>query len=70
MIENRMVELETRFSFQEETLRELNEVVIRQQQELDRQQALLELLRAQLAELQASPAQAVSSAGHEKPPHY
>lgn len=44
----RLVELEVRVAFQEQTLQELNRVVIRQQQQIDRLMQELETLKVQL----------------------
>ena len=68
-MDDRIMELETKFSFQEDTLREMNEVLIRQQRELDRQQEQLSRLQSQLAELLATQGDQ-GQAGNEKPPHY
>jgi SlyX protein len=68
MSDVRLVELETRQAFQEQTLQELNEVITRQQQQLDQ-------LRNQLVELAerlaAMDQPAIRPAGEEPPPpHY
>lgn len=47
----RIVELETRQAFQENTIEELNEVIISHQQQLDRLENLVVLLQKKLAEL-------------------
>ncbi len=66
MSEKRLIELETRLMYQEQTIQELNDALASQQQQLDRLEAtcrkLIESVRA-----------AVRSQGdlpHEKPPHY
>lgn len=53
---------------QEAALQELNEVVFRQQQELDRLSREVELLKAQLRAV--APTLAKSPADEEPPPHY
>jgi len=50
-MENRLIELETRLSFQDHTLQELNAVVVRQQREIDALTRELETLKAQLKTL-------------------
>ena len=47
----RLVELETRQAFQEHTIEELNEVIITQQQQLDRLESMVSRLRNKLTEL-------------------
>ena len=67
-MENRVIELETRLSFQEDTIHELNEVVTRQQNQID-------VLQEQVGELKKR-VQSVSTSnikdeGEETPPpHY
>ncbi|MFZ5659758.1 MAG: SlyX family protein [Pseudomonadota bacterium] len=50
-MEERLVELETRVAFQENTLQELNDVVVRQQQEIDQLKSDLETIRVQVLAL-------------------
>ena len=67
-MEQRIIELESKVAFQEETINELNEVITDQQNQLDQIREELGLLNIRL--------QAVTEAGvdsHEKeppPPHY
>ena len=66
---DRLEAVEIKLAHMEHALNEINEVVIRQQRELDqvraRQQQLLQQLEA--VEAQAGSA---SAGGYEKPPHY
>lgn len=52
-MEERLIELETRLAFQENTMEELNEVVTRQQQQLDRLEEQLTRLVVRLRPLLA-----------------
>lgn len=67
-LDSRVVELETRLSFQEHTLHALNEVVIRQQQQIEtlvrEVQALKDRLRA------AAPSPVGPLEDEKPPPHY
>ncbi len=47
----RIIELETRQAFQDQTIEELDGVIISQQQQLDRLEANLALLKKQLKQL-------------------
>jgi len=67
-MENRLVELETRLAFQEDTLQILNGVVARQQQEILALTRALEALRTEIRAL--SPAPVASRAEEPPPPHY
>lgn len=63
----RLIELETKMAYQEETLRTLNDVVTRQQAEIDQ----LRLICRQLIERVRSGDGAVKGAlADEVPPHY
>jgi SlyX protein len=53
-MEERLIELETRLAFQENTVEELNEVVFRQQQQLDRLAEELTRLSTRLRPLLAA----------------
>lgn len=69
MIESRLMECETKIAYQEETLRVLNEVVTRQQNEIDQ----LKMACRQLAEriTRGNNEGAVKgSLADEVPPHY
>jgi len=68
MNEDRQIDLETRFAYQEETLRVLNEVVTRQQQQIER----LELTCRQLLERveRVGDGGVKGSLQDEVPPHY
>ena len=67
-MENRLIELETRLAFQDNSLQELNAVVVRQQREIDNLTRELETLRAQLRTL--APDLVASRAAEAPPPHY
>lgn len=68
MDEDRLMDLETRIAFQEETLRVLDEVVTRQQKQIE----MLEHTCRQLAERVARVGQDIhrGTAADEVPPHY
>lgn len=69
-MEQRVVELESRLAFQDDLLERLNEVIARQDRELERLAQRLRALEARLAEVAEAAASAGPSAGHEVPPHY
>jgi len=68
MDEDRLIELETRFAYQEETLRVLNDIVARQQQQIDQLQQLCRQLIDRVARVGDS--QSKSTPADEVPPHY
>lgn len=68
-MEKRLIELESRLAFQDDTIESLNDAVIRQQQQIER----LEIISNTLAErLRGLSDTAGSDQGpeHEVPPHY
>lgn len=68
MSENRLIELETKVSYQEDLLQELNSLVISQQSQLDELTKTCKLLSDRLKEaMQYFPN---TSNVNEKPPHY
>lgn len=66
-MESRIAEIETKLSFSEELLEELNRTVYRQQQQIDQLQLELRALREQVRT--ALPAES-RNLGDETPPHY
>ena len=67
--EHRLTDLESRFSFQEETIRELGEALVRQQQRIDRLEASLKVVVEQLQRGDAGD-DAMPMPEDERPPHY
>lgn len=68
MIEDRLVEIEAKITYQEDLVQELNKLVYQQQKKLDRLEAVCESLINHIRDL--SEAVAETGAAHEKPPHY
>ena len=68
ILEERIVELETKLSFQEDLLQELNSHVITQQVQIDKLNVLCNLLKDQYKEIVSSMPDAAT--GDEVPPHY
>ena len=56
-------EIETKLAFQEKAVKELNDVIYEQQQQIDRLSLICEELSKQLR-------QAMPGPSNEKPPHY
>lgn len=67
-MENKIIDLESKLAFQDETINELNEVITDQQQQLDQLREEIRLLSLRISSV------AESSAGSEEkeppPPHY
>ena len=70
MDDKRLTELETRYSFQEDLLQELNQTMVRQQRQLDELQRALLLLQGHVVELLEKQDPAETDPAMEKPPHY
>lgn len=66
--EQRLDELETRLSFQDHTVQELNDALTDQQRQIDQLRGELDSLRRRLDALGA--AQSPGPPGDEVPPHY
>lgn len=65
--DQRLTDLEIKLSFQEDLLDQLNQVVVRQQQEMDLLMRQVRQLRQQMPE---GGGQTFSRASEELPPHY
>lgn len=68
MIEERLVNIETKISFQEDLIEELNKVVYQQQQKLNQLEAICTSLARHLQSL--AEAGNESKPANEMPPHY
>ncbi len=64
----RLTELEVRVAFQDQTIQELNEVVTRQQREIDRLAKELEAVKSRLSGL--APSMVIPQEDEKPPPHY
>jgi len=69
-MKDKIEELETRYSFQEDLLQQLNDIVVAQQKQLDLQAQQLHVLHTHLQELRDSVQLREADSGQEKPPHY
>lgn len=69
MSEDRLVKIETKIAFQEKTIKDLNDVIYEQQQEIDRLSAICDELVKQVKELSGLTA-GIHAPANETPPHY
>jgi len=67
--EERIMELEIKAAYQDDLLLALNQVVSKQQQQIDRLETICRLLNERMQTLQAE-AGHTGEAVHEIPPHY
>ena len=67
MSDERTIELETKLSYQEDTIRELSRIVAEQEKRLARQEERMTLLLAKVKELSEFMEESPAS---RKPPHY
>jgi SlyX protein len=68
MIEERLVNIEAKITFQEDLIEELNKVVYQQQKKLDRLEAICESLARHIESL--SEERNEGTPANERPPHY
>ncbi|HUL11199.1 MAG TPA: SlyX family protein [Methylococcaceae bacterium] len=66
MIENRIINIETKLAYQEDAVRELNDVLCLQQKQIDQLEATIKLLLDRIRYLSA--AGDLSRAADEEPP--
>ena len=68
MIEERLVNIETKIAFQEDLIEELNKVIYQQQQKLSRLEAICSSLASHIRSLAEAGNESVTA--NERPPHY
>lgn len=69
MIEERLVNIETKITFQEDQIEELNKTIYQQQQKIERLEAICEALARQVRSLGEAGGDGKTPA-NERPPHY
>lgn len=67
-MDERLIEIETKVAYQEHTIAELNDVIYRQQQQIDQLERLCKALTDRVQDMAETAT--TEKAGHEKPPHY
>ena len=68
MIEERLVNIEAKITFQEDLIEELNKTVYQQQQKLERLEAICESLARRIQSLAEAGNEEMPA--NERPPHY
>ncbi len=68
VLEDRLIELESRTAFQEDTISRLNDIVATQQRQLDTLRQTVDLVIRQLRDNTAAPV--ADAANETPPPHY
>ncbi|MCP4114329.1 MAG: SlyX family protein [Desulfobacteraceae bacterium] len=69
MSEDRLIDIEIKIAYQEKTIKDLNDVVYEQQQEIERLASLYDTLVKQVKELSEF-SMGIDAPANEKPPHY
>jgi SlyX protein len=69
MSEERLMEIETKIAYHEQTIKDLNEEVYQQQQEIERLGSICDVLVKQVKEF-SELAPGIAAPANEKPPHY
>ena len=69
MDEERLVKIETKIAFQEQTIKKLNDEIYEQQQEILRITSICDILMNQMKEFSEF-IPGSDAPGNEKPPHY
>ena len=69
-MEDRIIDLEQKYSFQEDLVSQLSDIVARQQQQLDNHRLLLDHLAERLAALEHQGQVSGTGSENDKPPHY
>ena len=72
MTEQRIVTIETKLAYQEDTIAQLNDVICRQQNQIDALENLTQQLLGRVRDLSEAAIQSggTFSASDERPPHY
>jgi SlyX protein len=69
-MQDELIELQSKWAFQEQSLAELNQALISQQQQIDQLQLQIKMYEDRLRDIEAASTQLGGQGQHEKPPHY
>ncbi|MCG8567630.1 MAG: SlyX family protein [Desulfobacterales bacterium] len=69
MDDNRLIDMETRFAYQEKLIADLNDVVTQQQKAIQHLEAVTEKLSQQIEGFSKA-VSGIDAPANEKPPHY
>jgi len=69
MSEERLVKIETKIAYQEKIIKDLNDVICEQQQEIERIGSLCDALVKRVKEISGL-TMGIDAPANEKPPHY
>lgn len=69
VLQNQLIELETKLAYQEDAIRALDDVVCKQQEQIDRLEQICQMFNKQLKEIGAQEV-ADSPVDEPPPPHY
>ncbi len=67
-MDERLIEIETKVAYQEHTISELNDVIYRQQQQIDQLERICKALTDRMQDMAETSTS--DKGGYEKPPHY
>jgi SlyX protein len=67
-MDERLIEIETKLAYQEHTISELNDVIYRQQQQIDQLERICKALTDRMQDMAETSTS--DKGGYEKPPHY
>ncbi len=70
MMEEKLIELETKFSYHEDLLADLNQIVVKQQRQLDELLLELSAIKEQLQEAVERGSEPGEASQDQRPPHY
>ncbi|PCJ40935.1 MAG: hypothetical protein COA71_10065 [SAR86 cluster bacterium] len=69
-MQDEIIELQSKLAFQEQSLTELNNALVSQQQQIDRLQLQLKLYEDKLVDIEGIDSLISGQGQDEKPPHY
>lgn len=67
MSNDKIIDLETRMAYQDDTIQQLSDVIYRQQKQIDKLEKMVELIVGKVQDISSS---LPSASQDEKPPHY
>ncbi len=67
MSNDKIIDLETRMAYQDDTIQQLSDVIYRQQKQIDKLEKMVELIVGKVQDISSS---LPSAPQDEKPPHY